>query len=123
VHRFLSLQLEITELENPRKKKNELSELVQGVLDSVAKVPLAVPDPATAVLELVPAVYRAALAANGDDQVLKYFASLFTKGLAARGAPGLTEGIHVFEKRGRPKGKDAAETSFVTLSLRVQRAG
>jgi hypothetical protein len=65
-------------------------------------------------------VYGAVLAANGDDQVLKYFTSLHTTELAESGVPALIEGTHVFEKRKVDSPPDS--DPFVTLRLRIKRA-
>ena len=112
VQRHLSLEIEITELENPQKKKKELAGLVGVLAESVGNLPISIADPVGAVLEIVPAVYGAALAANGDDQVLKYFTSLYTEGLTSTGAPPLVAGIHLFEKKGAPRGKQKETPSL-----------
>ena len=121
VRRHLSLEVEVTELENPQKKKKELTNMVEVLAESVANISLPIPDPVGAALEIVPAVYGAALAANSDDQVLKYLTSLYTEGLTSAGAPPLVEGIHLFEKQGAPRGKRKETPSFVTLKLRIQK--
>jgi hypothetical protein len=121
VHRHLSLELEIVELENPQKKKKELTEAVSVLTESVGNLSIPIPDPVAAALEIVPAVYGAALAANGDDQVLKYFTSLYTEGLTETGAPPLVGGIHLFEKLGKPRGKKKEAPTYVTLKLRIQK--
>jgi len=120
VQHHLSLRVEITEVENARKKQQEKADLANVVAESVGKLPVSLPNPVSAILEIIPAVYGAVLAANADDQVLKYFTSLHTAKLAESGAPELIEGTHVFEKRKADSPANAA--AFVTLKLRVQRA-
>jgi len=120
VRQHLSMQVEITEVENARKKQKANADLVNVLAESVGKLPVSIPNPVGAVLEIIPAVFGAVLAANADDQVLKYFTSLHTAKLATSGAPGLVEGMHVFEKRKADSPANSA--AFVTLKLRVQRA-
>jgi hypothetical protein len=120
VRQHLSLQVEITELENARKKQKENVELVKTIAETFGKLPIPLPDPASAVLEIIPAVYGAVLAANADDQVLKYFTSLHAADQGEGGAPELVEGTHVFEKR--KLGSKPDSPPFVTLKLRIRRA-
>jgi hypothetical protein len=120
VRQHLSLQVEITELEDARKKQKENVELVKTIAEMFGKLPIPLPDPASAVLKIIPAVYGAVLAANADDQVLKYFTSLHAGEPGKDGPPELIEGTHVFEKR--KLGSKPGSTPFVTLKLRIRRA-
>jgi hypothetical protein len=124
VRRHLSLEIEITELESPRKddkQKKELTETVSMLAESVGNLSIPMLDPVGAAVEILGAAYGAARAINGHDQVLKYFASLYTAGLANDDTPPLVEGVHVFEKQGRRRGKKPAAT-FATLKLRIRKA-
>jgi hypothetical protein len=120
VRQHLSLRVEITEVENARKKQKEKADLAKVLADSVGKLPVSLPDPVGAILEIIPAVYGAVLAANGDDQVLKHFTSLHAGELAGSGAPELVEGTHVFRKRKADSPPDGEP--FVTLKLRIRSA-
>jgi len=124
VRRHLSLEIEITELESPRKddkQRKELTETVGLLAESVGSLSNPILDPVGAAVEILGAAYGAARAINGHDQVLKYFTSLYTAELANDNTPALVEGVHVFEKQGRPRGKKPAAI-FATLKLRIRKA-
>jgi hypothetical protein len=124
VRRHLSLEVEITELESPKtdaKQKKELTEIAGVLAESLGGLPIPMADPVGAAVKIVAAAYGAARAINGHDQVLKYFTSLFTAELVDDDTPPLVEGIHVFEKMARRRGKKKA-TTFATLKLRIRKA-
>jgi hypothetical protein len=126
VQRHLSLEVEITELESPKKgekkQTKELTDMVGLFAESVGNLSIPALDPVGAALEIAAAAYGAARVLNGHDQVLKYFTSLYTASLSGGGAPALVEGVHVIEKKGRPRGKKKDPPSFVTMKLCVRKA-
>ena len=123
VRRHLSLEIEITELESPGKddkQRKELTEIAGVLAESLGGLPVPVADPVGAAVKIVGAAYGAARAINGHDQVLKYFTSLYTAGLADDDTPPLVEGVHTFEKKSQKRGKKKAAT-LATLKLRIRK--
>jgi hypothetical protein len=122
VHRHVSLEVEITEVENARKKATQTKDLVTALAQTAGRLSPDLPDPADAVLEMFPRIFGAVLRANADDQILRYMASFYTAEIAQDldRKRALREGVYTLRKL-RTAGA-APSGALVTIKLDVVRA-
>ncbi|MFQ5719851.1 MAG: hypothetical protein ACE5IK_09905, partial [Acidobacteriota bacterium] len=116
IRQHLSVDLEITEIENARKNTKEHTELARALVEEVSRLPIPGLDPVNAVLGAFPVLLGAILRANADDQVLKYLMSLATKEVASGSRRTLRNGVYTLTKH---KPADPAQ-EFVKLEMEVQ---
>lgn len=120
VDRYLSLEVEITEVENARGKAADYGNLAAAAATAIGKIPVA--NVASGMLEAFSSLFAAIINANADDQVMKYATSFFCDGIG--GAPRLVAGRYTVSKvaaSGDPL--KTAGDPFVTMVLDVLDLG
>jgi len=117
VRRHLSIDVEVTEVETSRMSAGDVKDLLTASLTAVGQA-AGISGGAKAVADAIPSVVSSLMKLNGDDQVLKFAASLLTSDVSPAPTPtsGLRLGRYLFCKVREPGGEP-----LVTLELHVAK--